>query len=140
MKRLLVLLILPFALFADSLDQVKSTLISKIADALLKKKVVTIYTNDTSYQMLEKFPYRFKVVDSCEKADMVITPDVELPKAECKMSDALILMTHYRGYTQSKEAVGALFWQKGRPNLIFDKSRLQELSLVLPHAFTKYIE
>lgn len=140
MRYLLALLIMPCLVLANSLDDVKSTLISKIAEALVKKKIVNIYTNDSTYEMLHKFPYRFNLVESCDEADMVLTPDVELPKNECRMSKALVLMTHYRGYTQSKEAVGALFWQKGRPNLIFDKSRLQELSLVLSHAFSKYIE
>jgi hypothetical protein len=52
----------------------------------------------------------------------------------------MLFMTTYGAYRSTPEAVGALFWQKGRPTLLFHRKVLQQRGLSLPKALHAYEE
>ncbi len=51
-----------------------------------------------------------------------------------------ILVLQYRLLKSYSLAVGAYFWQKGRPNIVMIRQRLQRMRIRLPHDFERYIE
>lgn len=52
----------------------------------------------------------------------------------------IVFTTEYGMLENNKRIVGAFFWQKGRPNLLFIRNRLHKANLTLGHEFDKYIE
>lgn len=52
----------------------------------------------------------------------------------------ILFTTEYELLAKDERFIGAFFWQKGRPNLLFLRSRLQKANLSLGHEFDKYIE
>ncbi len=51
-----------------------------------------------------------------------------------------ILVLEYGMLRHVSRAVGAYFWQKGRPNIIMIRSRLSRAGIRLPAEFDRYIE
>lgn len=111
-----------------------------ITSELLHKKEIKVCAFDEEYKKLKGDTFRFTLVDSCENADLIITTSMSNIPLECEKSKALFLVTKYQEYKKSSLPIGALFWQKGRPNLIFSVSRFKELSLVVPSSFEQYME
>lgn len=54
--------------------------------------------------------------------------------------DAIIFTTDINLFYKDKRIIGAFYWQKGRPNLMFLQSRLDKYNLSLSNEFKDYIE
>jgi hypothetical protein len=61
-----------------------------------------------------------------------------MPPQQC--SNKPIFTNNYRLFKNFPQIIGAFFWQKGRPNIIFDAERLKEQNIVLDPSYDKYIE
>jgi len=86
---------------------------------------------------IQHFSSNFEIVNSCDDADIVLVTYKKNITAQCK--DKLLFGTRYK--TLLKEpTVGAFFWQKGRPNILFYKSRLKKHGITLSKDFQKYID
>lgn len=55
-------------------------------------------------------------------------------------NNSVILTTEYNMLNKDNRVVGAFFWQKGRPNLLFLRNRLEKANLKLSREFDKFIE
>ena len=55
-------------------------------------------------------------------------------------SNAILITTEYSLLIKEPRVVGAFFWQKGRPNILFVRKRMQEVNITLGREFDKYIE
>lgn len=55
-------------------------------------------------------------------------------------SNAVIITTEYSLLAKDPRILGAFFWQKGRPNLLFLRERMQKSNVTLDREFDKYIE
>ena len=138
--KLLAILTIPIMLFASSVDVLKSKIVMQIIEGLLPYKKVVIYIDDDSYQNISLSENIEKKSSWCDDANFILTDDVNKLQINCKNKNAVIFATNYKGYKDNTSVAGALFWQKGRPNLIFRKERLDDLSITLPKSFLKYAE
>jgi hypothetical protein len=86
---------------------------------------------------LEKYPQGITIVFDCEEADIVIVSTLKDIPLEC--AGKLLFGTKY-SQLKDQRVVGAFFWQKGRPNILFYKSRLEEKQIELDSSFKKYVE
>ena len=78
------------------------------------------------------------VVKTCKNAKvLILSSDKSIPK-HC--IDKPILVLDYALLEKHSNAVSAFFWQKGRPNIVFIKKRLQRFSISLPSTYDKYLE
>jgi len=130
-----------FSLFAFSLTltDVKTKLIATIAHTLVKKKVVFVDLADKEFLNKQKGKADHIVfVDNCQKADIIITDNIKLIKKSCR--NKLIFVTNYNAYERTPFAVGALFWQKGRPVLIFNEKTIKKKHIRLPKQFYQFVE
>ena len=104
----------------------------------MKKERVKVFVSDRKFLKLKKDTEKIKFVNTCQDADIIVCKDIKnLPK-ECR--NKIILCTRYRSYKRSDSAFGAIFWQKGRPNLIFSAKSIKERGIRLPNSFRKYID
>jgi hypothetical protein len=51
-----------------------------------------------------------------------------------------ILVLRYELLKSYSQAIGAYFWQKGRPNIVMIRQRLRRVGIRLPSDFERYIE
>jgi len=142
LKSAALLLILFTLSFAGSPDSIKAKIIGKVATSLLDVSVVFIYTDDPAYEKIFEEEENLIETSSCSDADMVLSSRLEEYRSICPpTSQRLYFATSYEDYLKNRDAaVGAFFWQKGRPNLILNEKRLKELKIRLPSEFDNYIE
>jgi hypothetical protein len=109
----------------------------KISSVLIKKENSLILTNDLRNREIISHSIKMKNISSCVNADMIITHTKDIPKCDKKV---LVFVTNYLAFKSLPEAIGAFFYQKGRPNIIFREENLKKHDIVLPSEFNKYIE
>ena len=81
---------------------------------------------------------QLNVVKTCKNAKvLILSSDKSIPK-HCISKPVLVL--DYDLLEKHSNAVSAFFWQKGRPNIVFLKKRLQHFSISLPSTYDKYVE
>ena len=81
---------------------------------------------------------KFEVVSDFEEADLIIIKNnfASLDKYKNKH----IFVLDYNLLSKIPNSFGAFFWKKGRPNIVFIKSRLDEQKLQLASELEPYIE
>ena len=135
MIKLLLILFLITTTWASD-DKKASNIFNLIAMKLTDKSTPTIYLHKGN-SSLEKYPGNLNITTECAKADLVILSTTkDIPK-ECLTK--ILFGTRY-SHLKNKDVVGSFFWQKGRPNILFYKQRLEEHKIKLDSSFDRYIE
>ncbi len=117
-------------------NQKASDIFNLIAKEIIKKQRPNIYLHKDN-NSIKKYPGNLNIVTQCAKADLVILSTIkDIPK-ECL--EKILFGTRY-SHLKNSSVIGAFFWQKGRPNILFYKKRLEKNSIELNPKFDKYIE
>jgi len=133
--KILLLLFLSISIFADNAS-LASNIINTIAANITNKKnpKIFIYKKPLPYEIDTKV---LNLVSNCDDADIILVKStIDLSKS---CSKKFIFGTRYSSL-EYIDVIGAFFWQKGRPNILFYKSRLNEKHILLDDSFSKYIE
>ncbi len=117
--------------------QLASSLLYKVAQAVTNKQAPNIYLHHREKIRFDFDFTKFNIVNNCKEADVVILPSTKRLQRECRKK---ILLGTNTNTLKSRRVIGAFFWQKGRPNIIFYKKRLQKKHIKLDKSFNKYIE
>lgn len=137
MKIILIVFFLILSLHSKDVSELKVEILSAISHSLMHKDKINIYVDDPTLSKNKNKNIKLSFVEY-KNADIVFTSDVNIVKS--LDNKAIVFATTYYAYAHLPHAVGAFFWQKGRPNIIFSEKRLKELSIKLPNKFDKYIE
>lgn len=114
----------------------ESSLYNMIASALTHKTNPKIYLQ-TDIEAIQNYPGNLVRVYDCTQADIIVISSVdEIPQ---EYSGKILFGTKY-SHLKNSRVVGVFFWQKGRPNILFYKNRLDKYSVKLDSSFNKYIE
>ena len=133
-KLLLILFLITTAWASD--DKKASSIFNLIAKDVTEKSSPNVYLHKGN-SSLEKYPGNINITTECAKADLVILSTIkEIPK-ECLKK--ILFGTRY-SHLKNKNVIGSFFWQKGRPNILFYKQRLEEHKVKLDSSFDRYIE
>jgi len=133
--KLLLLFFLITTIYASD-NQKASDIFNLIAKEITKKQRPNIYLYKDNIS-IKKYPGDLNIVTQCAKADFVILSTTkDIPK-ECL--EKILFGTRY-SHLKNSSVIGAFFWQKGRPNILFYKKRLEKNSIKLNPKFDKYIE
>lgn len=135
MRKVIFILLVVITVWADD-TQKASTIFNMIAKSITQTTNPNIYLH-TRVKSLNLYPGELNIITDCSNADLVILSSTkEIPK-ECK--DKILFGTRY-SHLKNTQVIGAFFWQKGRPNILFYKKRLDEKNIKLNSSFDKYIE
>ena len=135
MKKLILLLCVVFSLFALSKD-INSRLYEKIITGIFpQKEVIYIYVSSPENF---KFSRNIRQTKSIDMADLVIFNGGELKLHNG--SKAVFITTHYKDMMRFDNVIGALFWKKGRPQILLKEEKLKENDLEIADYLKKYIE
>lgn len=113
--------------------------------ALSQKTSINVYTKDKEYRDVFKHSKRIFLSDKLEEADIVlVTEERALNNILFKVNKEngkkpIIFVTNYHFLKMSDEIVGAFYWRKGRSQLLFIKSRLNEYNITLPKEYQHFI-
>ncbi len=140
MKKLLLLFLSMTMLFASSADEFKAKLIEYIALNLTQHKdVVKVYVDHIVTKNVKQLLKKVKLVEDCQEADVIFVKKLHMLPKKCNKK--IVFVTSYIDYKKNKDAIiGAFFWQKGRPNIIFNAKKISQLQIELPKEFEKYME
>ena len=135
MIKLLLILFLITTTWASD-DEKASSIFNLIAKNITEKSSPNVYLHKGN-SSLEKYPGNINITTECAKADLIILSTTkDIPK-ECL--EKILFGTRY-SHLKNKDVVGSFFWQKGRPNILFYKQRLEEHKIKLDSSFDRYIE
>ncbi|WP_156957501.1 hypothetical protein [Hippea jasoniae] len=124
---------------SETLTDLKLRLLSSIAHIICSQREVKIYLADKSFIQLPQNKYNLRFIKNCSKANLVLTSTLSNLNSTCLKKP--IFVTDYGEYIHHKNLIiGALFWQKGRPVLLFIKKNLERFHVKLPPTYSSYTE
>lgn len=134
MRRIIILLFLIVS-FAISQD-INSKLYEKILIGIFpENEIINIYITDKE----EKFDFlnKINIVLNVANANLVLLGSGSYTK---ELEDKVLFVSNYKELLKYDNAIGALYWKKGRPQIIFLKTRLDKFSIEIDSYLTRYIE
>lgn len=135
MKKIILFFLIISTINADNAHKA-SSIFNMIAKSITKKTEPTIYIH-REVESLQLFPGDIKIVKECAEADIVLLSTLKNIPSECR--GKLLFGTRY-SHLDNRDVIGAFFWQKGRPNILFYKKRLELNGIKLDPSYNKYIE
>jgi hypothetical protein len=110
---------------------------------MLHKEKVRVYTSDRELLHIFKHSKRITLVQDPKKADIILVGNTQgyeklknLLGQEKKQK--IIFATDYH-VLKNDAVVGALYWKKGRSQLLFVKPRLKQFNITLPKVYEHFI-
>ena len=134
MKTLLLIFI--FSFYANAIDhsntaKIYNTILTKIA----KKSSVDVYCDSQEYREVLFQSKNINLVDTPYQADIILQT-----KSSSKFNkNSIIFTTKYYIFKNNSSVIGAFYWSKGRPQIIFSRQRLHKLNFTLSDELQKYV-
>jgi hypothetical protein len=115
----------------------------EILSALLSKEKISVYIDDTELKHALASDHLLQIVTDPKESDIIIIGDEERYKRLLKTSPIVkkvpFFATDYHLVKILPNVIGALYWKKGRSQLIFLKQRLKYYHMDLPKVYDRYI-
>ncbi len=139
MRIFITLILSALMLFAyTKADHLKIQIIETIITNISIDKEIKVWCDDALIQKELVEHQKLKVADSCESATIVILKNKNnLPK-ECE--DKHIFALSYKILSDMQQSFGALFWKKGRPNIIILEPRIEKQNIKTSKDLEPYLE
>ena len=131
---LLTLYIITLGYSSASLQEIK--IHDTIAKALFYKDNISVYVNDNELKNNIEQYSNVMISTTEENAQYIILSK----KQNIFNTKALLFVTSYKLLKYYKNAIGAFYWKKGRPTIIFIKDRVERLGKIIPKSFYKFYE
>jgi len=135
---ILILLSLSLLLGNQSGDKLKMQILKNICLSIKSENKMKIWSDDINIMKSFKESDKFVTVSNFNDANFIIlTKKIAFLTED---TDKHIFVLNYCLLEYIPNSFGALFWKKGRPNIVFIKSRLEDQSLILSDKLKPYIE
>lgn len=136
--QVLFILLINSALCAEiSKTNMETQIIERIATSLFPKQKIAAWGETADQKNMIRQSEKIEESANASRADLIVVSKnipQNLPK------DTVVITTEYTLLKKDERVIGAFFWQKGRPNLLFVRGRMQKANVNLGHEFDKYIE
>ena len=146
MKKTLFLLIVLYGHLYALEQKSTLTLYHQILSSLTHKENVIVYTNDRELLPIFRHSRVLIPVIDPEAADVIIVGNEQAYKKiyarlkrKGKEGTVFFFATSYRLFKAHPPIVGALYWKKGRSQLLFLKPRLERYGITLPKEYQPFI-
>ncbi|MDZ7819632.1 MAG: hypothetical protein U5K55_13940 [Aliarcobacter sp.] len=125
----------------DEEIELEAKIISNIAIASSKNEIKLFIPRITSIEknIYSKF---FTLVNNCNDANFIyVKRNYEIDSlCKNKINNKLFFTNNYQKLLKKDNFIGAFFWNKSRPNIIFVKDRLVKQNIKLSKDYEKFIE
>jgi len=96
---------------------------------------ITLYITDDTSEF--EFSEKIQIVDNVKLSNIVL---VNSDDSKLETYNKILFVTSYKDLKKYKNAIGALYWKKGRPQVIFLKKRLDNYNIEVAAYLRKYVE
>ncbi|MEA2111181.1 MAG: hypothetical protein U9P71_03930 [Campylobacterota bacterium] len=136
--RILLLSILSALLLSASDTNHQVKILEKIVSEISINKQVKIWSDDKEILYALKNSKKFKTVTECYRASFIILKE---KKNLSKVCDSVhIFVLNYKLLSDIPQSFGALFWKKGRPNIVIIEPRIQRQNIQITTNLKPYLE
>ncbi|MEA3418580.1 MAG: hypothetical protein U9Q90_04195 [Campylobacterota bacterium] len=119
----------------------------QIFSSLVDRPQIYVFTDDKEYRDVFRRSKSFILTERFEMSDIIlITSEEEFGKIRQEMlagkfvaKKPILFSTSYRLLKRSTDIVGALYWEKGRSQLLFIKDRLKKHQIELPQEYKIFL-
>ncbi len=135
MKKILITLLLLYSnlLFGDNTYELK--LYEKILPAIFKDAQIIIYGDIAANEILSQSDI-FVLTSKCKDATLLFGKDFDTLDKSC--TKIPLFSTSYNSFKNTPNSIGAFYWRKGRPQIIFNLDSLLWFDIELPNSLMKY--
>jgi hypothetical protein len=139
MKLLVSLIIFVTITFAsDNSGNIKIQILEKVISEISINKEMKIWSDNKDILTHLKEPNKLNTTQSCKDANIIILEDKKSLTIECASKHIFVL--NYQLLSDIPQSFGALFWKKGRPNIVILKSRINAQSIEVSNDLKPYLE
>lgn len=137
MRRFVLYFTLAANLLAQESDlKLHAKMMDKLATDIINKEQTTI-CDPTYGRSYSPYLKRAQMLNTCSDGDIAIVSSASQIQGH---KNQIIIVTNYNLLNTIPEAIGAFYWQKGRPNLVFIRSRLIEKQVRLSSEYIKLVD
>ena len=109
-----------------------------------KRSEIAVYTGNEEYRRIFAHASNMKVVSHLDKADIVLITDrsdLEHYRAYRERMEhrPILFATGFDLLRDCRDVVGAVYWRKGRSQLLFVTGRLKRYGIELSESFSSYM-
>lgn len=138
MKTLFLLLFLVVALFANEKNALQAQILEKIFQNIVLQEEPLLWSDNKTLLEEIKKSNRFATTADATKATLLIIEEkTNLPK---ESADVAVFVLDYALLKEIPQSFGAMFWKKGRPNVVLIEPRMQAHDIKINEALKMYVE
>lgn len=132
----LLLVTFSFASEKESATKIVKAIVSTIDT---DKKTLSVWIDNADQGVYKSLDTGIlNIAKSCEDSEVLIVKKKLHLEEKCLQKPILVL--DYDLLSVYDSSVSAFFWKKGRPNIVFIKSRLEKFDIKLPPSYEIYLE
>jgi hypothetical protein len=139
MKIFITLILSALIIFAhDKSEHLKVQILETIIVNISVESGKKVWCDDKTIFDELKDHKKIEMVKSCKDASIVILKDIDNINGEC--SDKHIFTLDYKLLSEVKQSFGALFWKKGRPNIVILEPKIKTQKITVSEELEPYLE
>ncbi len=136
--RILLLAILSALLLSASNISHQVKILEKVVSEISIDKQIKIWSDDKNIILELEKNNKFLTTKNCQDATFIILKDKRNLSKECK--DIHIFVLNYKLLSEIPKSFGALFWKKGRPNIVIVEPRIKAQNIKVTNNLRPYLE
>jgi len=136
--RILLLSILSALLLSASNISHQVKILEKVVSEISIDKRIIIWSDDKEIIFEIKRNNKFLTTKNCQDATLIILKDKNNLPNMC--SDIHIFVLNYKLLSEIPKSFGALFWKKGRPNIVIVEPRIKAQNIITTSNLRPYLE
>lgn len=133
----LLLIAISLSLFADDYTTKEKILHSILSQTNIKQNLI-IWSDEST--ILNGLGKEYNTTNNCNNATLLIITEKEDVPQECLQKQAYIFVLDYKLLSEIPQSFGALFWKKGRANIVILEPRIKTQHIAVSEKLKPYLE
>lgn len=138
MKFIIIFILSLSLLHATGSSVIRVQILEKIFSGISVEEEIVIWSDNRDILQIFEEHARYKTAQNCRDANFVILENSSDINKKCL--DKNIFVLNYKLLTDLPQSFGALFWKKGRPNIILIEPRTKANSIKISQELEPYLE
>ncbi len=136
--RNIILIFILFTVLLNASNDVSTKIVATLLEQLAGNKYTVWLDTQTKKNVITINEKHLHTRKHCKDASILLLYSNTSIDNKCK--NKIIFVLDYALLHKYRNAVGAFYWKKGRPNIVFIRPRLEKHKIKLNKSYDKYIE
>ncbi len=120
--------------------ELEAKIVSNIAQDLKFGNRTNLFIPNVTDNEKKIYSEYFNLTNECSEANFVFIKNDKNTSSCQKSSGKIFFTNNYDLLLKDEQFIGAFFWSKSRPNIVFVKNRSIKNNIQLPESYDKFIE